>query len=620
MSIFFTSAGPRAVLRPLKQSIARGTNRNVSSPTRNTAQLPTSVARQWHKTSRTGRRALYIAGGASVLGLGLILKRPPVDAAEDETSDKRQLSTVPLRKLLTGWMFVPSSHSREARDANMVFRSAFAFCSSPTWVDISESVYKVTSHIPIVSSLAHLVVTNIFVEQFLGGQTLEETIPKMIDLRDRQIGTLLGYNIEAELDGSSKDPALIQEQVHHVLESIDAQGELGRKFVPAGGRPVEDSRCWVRIKLTGLIPHPLALRHASEAIIKTRRSRGLGNDVPLPGLPGDGDWQAALSAEAVSDRDREQLKTLWSTLETIATRARQNHVRVVVDAEQSWYQPVIDVMTDELMQRYNTLDGPATIIASFQAYLRRHPHLVRQQVARAEEKGYKLMFKQVRGAYMDSEAARAVAANCPEDSPVWQTKTETDASFNDAMRYTLEKVAEQVAAGQPPRNSAVFATHNSHSVDEAIRLLKEYNLVDGVDSEGRSVLRPDVASSIAFAQIYGRQTRISVPSALLIALRCDLGMKDDLTNRVTGTLTSNGRGPLVVKVSLPKRSQQLPQSLHPGSDGAQSMSYGELKECLPFLARRAVENKSVLEGRGGAVAERSRLGREIGRRLLPWRS
>ena len=50
------------------------------------------------------------------------------------------------------------------------------------------------------------------------------------------------------------------------------------------------------------------------------------------------------------------------------------------------------------------------------------------------------------------------------------------------------------------------------------------------------------------------------------------------------------------------------------------MSYGELKECLPFLARRATENKSVLEGRGGAVAERVRLGREIKRRILPWAS
>lgn len=48
------------------------------------------------------------------------------------------------------------------------------------------------------------------------------------------------------------------------------------------------------------------------------------------------------------------------------------------------------------------------------------------------------------------------------------------------------------------------------------------------------------------------------------------------------------------------------------------MSYGDLKECLPFLARRATENKAVLAGRGGAIAERVRLGREIRSRLLPF--
>ena len=50
------------------------------------------------------------------------------------------------------------------------------------------------------------------------------------------------------------------------------------------------------------------------------------------------------------------------------------------------------------------------------------------------------------------------------------------------------------------------------------------------------------------------------------------------------------------------------------------MSYGDLKEFLPFLARRATENNSVLESRGSAVAERSRLGREIRRRLLRFAS
>ena len=209
---------------------------------------------------------------------------------------------------------------------------------------------------------------------------------------------MLGYNIEAELDGSGKDPQLILTQTQHVLSSIDAQGNLARRYMPNSDARAIDNRCWVRIKVTGLLPHPIALYNASNAILQARKARGLDKDVPLPGLPHDGDWEAALNGNGVTDSDREQLFSLRATMEAVASKARDKGVRVVIDAEQSWYQPVIDALTDELMQKYNALDGPPTFIASFQAYLRRHPQLLDQQIRRAEEKGYQLLFKQVRGA------------------------------------------------------------------------------------------------------------------------------------------------------------------------------------------------------------------------------
>ena len=96
-------------------------------------------------------------------------------------------------------------------------------------------------------------------------------------------------------------------------------------------------------------------------------------------------------------------------------------------------------------------------------------------------------------------------------------------------------------------------------------------------------------------------------------------MKDDLTNKIVGSVSSQGGFPLVVKVSeisTTQFSQGNSSRTDRPNKYRQSMSYGDLKECLPFLARRATENKAVLEGRGGATAERVRLGREIRRRLL----
>lgn len=81
-------------------------------------------------------------------------------------------------------------------------------------------------------------------------------------------------------------------------------------------------------------------------------------------------------------------------------RAGQKHgVRVIIAAEESWYQPVVDVMTEQLMREFNTgADGkPAVVVASAQAYLRRNADLIKSQLERARAGGYKLMLQQVRG-------------------------------------------------------------------------------------------------------------------------------------------------------------------------------------------------------------------------------
>ncbi|RSL83081.1 hypothetical protein CEP51_004718 [Fusarium floridanum] len=543
--------GGRLGLRTASTTLPRCTTRLSSTATARTAV-------SWRTAALKEKRVFYAAGGTSLAVAGLFLATSTSNTRNnsDDPRDISALSKLPFSKLVSGWI-------------------AFAFCSSPTWVDISEGLYNVVSKIPIVSSFTHVFVMRTFFNQFLGGETTEDCIPKIKALREDQVGTLLGYNIEAELDGSSKDPRLIHTQVKHVIASIEAQGQLGKEFCPDTATFSGDNRSWVRIKVTGLLPHPVALLHGSNSILKARASKGLDKDVPYPGLPHDGDWEVALNGVGVADR--EQLVDLRATLETIAKKARENNVRIVIDAEQSWYQPVIDSLTDELMQKYNRLDGgPATCIASFQAYLRRYPQLLDQQLRRAEEKGYKLLFKQIRGAYMVTEASNWKGKEGL--GPVWPTKAETDASYNYGIEKTLSVVADQVKATGHSTIGAIFATHNSFSIDLGIKLLEKHGLAKRRPSDNKLIVSDEVAGSIAFAQIYG--------------------MKDDLTNRIRGSVATESGFPLVVK----------------------SMSYGDLKECLPFLARRATENKAVLEGRGGAAAERIRLGSEIRRRLAPFAS
>ena len=455
-------------------------------------------------------------------------------------------------------------------------------------------MYNVVSKIPLISSIANSFIIHTFFNQFLGGQTTEECIPKIKQLREAQLGTLLGYNIEATLDGSSKNPGLILKQTEAVLESIDVQAKLAKEFVgDAASNPDIDNKCWVRLKITGLLNDPSALEVGSLAILESRAARGLDKDIPLPGFPHDGDWEAAINGKGVTDYHRDQLVRLRAIMEAIISKARDNNIRCVIDAEQSWYQPVLDALTDELMQKYNKIGGPATCIASFQAYLRRHPQLIEQQIKRAEEKGYKLLSEQVRGAYIVTEAAWWKKKFGEEGSVVWPTKEDTDKSYDGTMEKAISRIAAQVRSNGSARFGAVFATHNAHSVDKAVQLLEQTGFLAKQPRSGMLVLDQNIANSVTFAQLFG--------------------MKDDLSNKITGSLTSVNGLPLVVKVSTATTSR-----IRSADDLLQSMSYGELDECIPFLSRRANENKAILAGRGGALSERKRLGREIQRRLSPF--
>lgn len=371
---------------------------------------------------------------------------------------------------------------------------------------MSEALYNILSSIPVISLITRFIVMRIFFDQFLGGETTEDCVAKIIALRKQHIGTLLGYNIEAELDGSSKDPELIRVQTEHVLESIQAQGQLAKSFhsSPDTNSTSDDNRSWVRVKVTGLLPHPVALLHGSSAILEARKSRGLDQDVPYPGLPHDGDWEAALNGREVTASDRKQLLDLYTTLDAVLENGRETNVRIVIDAEQTWYQPVIDSLTDKLMQKYNTLNGPATCIASFQAYLRRYPQLLDQQIRRADERGYKLLFKQVRGAYIKTEGEQWAKKGHQGLGPIWETKAETDASFNYGVEKALATINQQIQETGHSQIGAVFATHNAYSIELAIRLLEKYGLAKRRSGDNKLIVSKTAAGSIAFGQIYGK--------------------------------------------------------------------------------------------------------------------
>lgn len=137
---------------------------------------------------------------------------------------------------------------------------------------------------------------------------------------------------------------------------------------------------------------------------------------------------------------------------------------------------------------------------------------------------------------------------------VARSKRETDENYDNAVRELITK--------QP--NSVILATHNHHSVVSAFQLLQQGQAAVG--SHPRN---------ICFGQLYG--------------------MGDDITYGLTRAL-NNISLPPSVRVSIVK-----------------AIPYGGLHDVMPYLVRRAEENRGML---GGSMLEREALYDELKRRIL----
>ena len=123
---------------------------------------------------------------------------------------------------------------------------------------------------------------------------------------------------------------------------------------------------------------------------------------------------------------------------------------LLVDAEESWMQDAADDLMESLMEKYNK--EKVIVFSTLQLY--RHDRLdyLKGLHKRAQEKGFKIGMKLVRGAYMEKERERAQLKKYQD--PICATKTETDQNFNEVLRYMFDHLEDM----------AIFCgTHNEES-------------------------------------------------------------------------------------------------------------------------------------------------------------
>ncbi len=268
---------------------------------------------------------------------------------------------------------------------------------------------------------------------FCGGETIKDCQKRIDELSSFDVHTILDYSVEGASNEVSYD---------------DTRDEIVRVAQFSGQTP---SIPFCVVKMSGI---------------------------------GSIDLMAKKQAgEKLEEEEQAQMERIYDRLDVIAAAAKSSQVRFMIDAEESWIQDVVDRMVYDLMRKYNQ-DGP-WVYNTYQMY--RHDMLNRLNsgIAQAKKEGYFIGAKLVRGAYMEKERERATEMGY--ESPIHETKEDTDSAYNAGMRSCMDHLDfVALCAG----------THN----EDSARMLAEW--IDESDC-------PRSDERIYFAQLLGMSDNIS---------------------------------------------------------------------------------------------------------------
>ncbi|KAJ3305907.1 hypothetical protein HDV03_000749 [Kappamyces sp. JEL0829] len=437
----------------------------------------------------------------------------------------------------------------------------------PTFIRLA----KATGTSPIL----HAVVKQTFFRHFCGGEDLKEVLPTMDKLAKAQVGSILDLAIEADLDAANLTGAAAQNQTRQMVDSL-------KQCIDIASHQPES---FIAVKVTALAP-PSLLQTWSATLDRlyaafTALADPDGNvDVvqfqklaaTFPGLSklnmeqlfraNDLDKSGKLSysdvtaifslfsidncralvdgsvPNSLTNQDLDTAALVIKEIRVLCDYAQSQKVKLMMDAEQTYFQPAIDDVVIGLCRNYNAKlgargdwSGPL-VFNTYQMYLTSSLRRLKADVFRAQQKGYSFGIKIVRGAYMVSERERAMRLGYV--SPIHPDIEATHKAYNDGVSFIIEQQALHTkSADSVVGLSLVVASHNHASVELTCSLMEKHGI-------------PRSGGWVSFGQL--------------------LGMQDGLTHSVA----SNGF----------KALKYVP--------------YGPVEVAIPYLHRRAQENQAMM--------------------------
>ncbi|MDP4130749.1 MAG: proline dehydrogenase family protein [Bacteroidota bacterium] len=294
------------------------------------------------------------------------------------------------------------------------------------------------------------IIRNTLFAQFVGGETLEQTASVARKLAAYRVQAILDYGVEGGDNGEAGFDQACDEFIR-VIHYASSQVNIP----------------FISIKITGFARFELlekldsSLSSASGSLMKR--------------------YQAA--KDAFAEAELAEWSRVEQRMQRICEAAAAGRVGILVDAEETWIQDPVDVLSIRMMEKFNKQE--VIVYNTVQLYRRDRLSFLKDMLEAALMKDFVLGVKLVRGAYMEKERARAETDHYP--SPIQEDKEATDRDYNASVVFCLDHI---------DHISAIIASHNEYSNGYATQLMREREL-------------PLNHKHIHFSQLYGMSDNIT---------------------------------------------------------------------------------------------------------------
>ncbi|KAM5153042.1 hydroxyproline dehydrogenase [Mantella aurantiaca] len=340
----------------------------------------------------------------------------------------------------------------------------FHMCSFPGLVRNSEKLMAVSRRL-LGRRLFDWAMRGTVYGQFVAGESLPEIQACVERLRRLGIRPMLAVPIEEDLGEGKTGERWYEQNEAAMMDCVDLSS-LG------GDRPM------MQLKITALM---------SADLCKVLSDRSRREELSARRVVSIMEGEDA-NVSFLSEEQNRHLQKSVRRLSRVGKHAQQKGVRVLVDAEYTYMNPALSLVTMAMMAQCNREEP--WIWNTYQCYLKDALRSLSQDLDAAVGLGLCFGVKLVRGAYMDKERKLAKTEGNPDPiQPDWEA---TNRSYNGCLDKLLDLIGRE---GQ--RYNLIVASHNEESVLHAVRRMTEL----GIDEHG---------GAVCFGQLLGMCDHVSL--------------------------------------------------------------------------------------------------------------